>query len=584
MNPKENQQNDIYGVQPEGGQNSLQMNGHTKDISPVNSIEKPTGPISPAVQRLASQYNTPSDNTTSPLVTPESAATPSATYPNDISSNSSFQLGASPVQPQAVLTSTPPQELAPRKNKKPLFAAIIVAALLVFGGGSAAVYALWYSNPDKAFFDAVSNLVRSQTMISKGKVVYTDKQNKGEVTVDFVGESDNPKLAGSLSADLNINYPDAKFHLKGAGMVADTGNIYFKIDNASELFEEALKSQYGAMITQDQSTITLVEKLRAFIKKIDGKWILAERTDLGDSYEKQQTCYKKELDLFYKDSAKQKEITDLYTKYKFINIKDSGKSESVSGQESVVYNLTFSAKRAEEFNKEAEKTSLYKSLDKCEDSTNSQYNDTSSERSSSDIAETQKELDKITTKVWVSRWSHDFTKIQVGTKDEKNSLDASATFDSKTKPNLTAPKESLNMKDLQKDLEVIMQDVSASAYGSSKTTKHETDANILASQVMSYQSNNRGQYPKTVADLEPYLDDSLKANVSDQSPDAANPDRIQYKYVGGQTGYEIYYWDEELKVVKSISGGGGDSTPVSREDSEDTPYATLKNLISSLPR
>lgn len=598
MNPKENQQNDIYGVQSENGQNPLQMNGHSKDISPVNNIEKPTGPISPAVQRLASQ-DTPNDVVNNLPTTPNPSVTNPVMYPSEPISNPSFQPDTAPASPQVILASTPPQS-APQKNKKPLFAAIIVAvALLVFGGGSAAVYALWYSNPDKVFFDAVSNLARSQTMITKGKVVYADEQNKGEVTVDFVSESDNPKLAGSLSADLNINYPDAKFHLKGAGMVADTGNIYFKIDNASELFEEALKSQYGAMITQDQSTATLVEKLRAFIKKIDGKWILAERADLGDSYEKQQTCYKKELDQFYKDSIKQREITDLYAQYKFINIKDGGKSESVNGQDSVMYNLTFDAKQAEKFNEAAEKTSLYKVLDKCGNSTESKYEDNLSEQSSSDIEKTQKQLDKITTKVWVSRWSHDFTKIQVNAKEESNTFDISATLDSKTVPNLAAPQNALKLKDLQKDIESIMQDAMTytpdtndtmtntqdinDAYNSSLTTKHKTDAHELASQVSSYRANNRGQYPKTVSDIAPYLDDSLKTQVSDQPPDALNPDRIQYKYVGGEVGYEIYYWDEELKVAKSISGGDGASSPASQDDGEEGPI-TLGNLISSLLR
>lgn len=479
MQPDQQQPTNIYNEPTSAGtpppQPAAMSHGNT--ISPINDIELPTSPISQEARERTSQLYPQLDainQSPPPVISPlpiqsqQAQSVTPVSGPSQAAFNSIEQV---PVTNAAPVSNPPVEQLTTqiaavgsgpdmetKKSKKPLLIGVIIAAVLfVFGSGGAA-YALWYANPDKVLVDAVVNGIKSKTMIANGSVLYKDDANKGSVTVDFKSQSDTPKAAGSLDATVKIDYSEFKLDLKGAGMIAETGDLYFRIDNASELFEKALETEYGAYYTQDPSAAPLIAKLRAFIKKIDGQWIKVDKADLADyrkDYDKQQACTKKALDTFYADSKQQQQVIDIYTKNKFIIVKDSGKSETINGQDSVQLGIQFRAKEANAFGEAVVKTDVYKAIEKCGDTSTSDSELYPTTQSDDEIAEMQKSLDKLTTTVWVSRWGHEFTKFQIKGSEGESSFDLMSTLDSKTQPTLKAPAASLKAKDLAAELEAI---------------------------------------------------------------------------------------------------------------------------------
>lgn len=505
MQPDQQQPTNIYNEPTSAGtpppQPAAMSHGNT--ISPINDIELPTSPISQEDRERTSQLYPQLDTidqspppVISPLPVQQSQNPP--VNPMSAPSQAAFNtIEQAPVTNVAPVSNPPVEQLTtqitavgsgpdmepPKKSKKPLLIGVIITAVLfVFGSGGAA-YALWYANPDKVLVDAVAGFIKSKTMIANGSLLYKDVANNGSVTVDFKSQSDTPKAAGSLDATVKIDYSEFKMDLKGAGMIAETGDLYFKIDNASELFEKALETEYGAYYTQDPSTASLITKLRAFIKKIDGQWIKVDKADLADyrkDYDKQQACTKKALDTFYADSKQQQQIIDIYTKNKFIIVKDSGKSETINGQDSVQLGIQFKAKEASAFGEAVVKTDVYKAVEKCGDTSTSENGLYPTKQSDDEITETQKSLDKLTTTVWVSRWGHEFTKFQIKGSEDNSSFDIMSTLDNKTQPTLKAPTSSLKVKDLAAELETIYNEaITSPASGAIKTLDKNIKAQTL---------------------------------------------------------------------------------------------------------
>ena len=516
QDPQENVQNNEYltGDQETNSLNERQMPSHSKVIAPIHNIEIPDAPISassrqpqqditePMPLQTSNQFQSPDDDSSTTATSEPSQDLGGYVDPLSVPTQSSTP--SAPIQPQEqtpqlqqVIASTPPSVEAPvvKRSKKPLVIGVIIAiAVLIFGGGGAA-YALWYSNPDKALADAVINGIKSETMIAEGSLLVTDSTNKGKITFDFKSQSDNPKLAGSLEGSLKIEYPEFDASLKGAGMIAETGDLYFKVDNAYELLDKALKTEYGAMYAQEPSMEPTLEKVRAFVKKIDGQWIKVEKTYIGEyqkTYEKQQACTKKVLETFYKDSAQQKQVTDLYLKYKFITVKDTGKSEAINGEDSVIYDLKFNAQKANDFGEAVEKTDTAKAIAKCyqaeEEGGVEEY-----KPSEEEIKDTQETLDKMKTTVWIGRFSHNATKIQFKGSEDSSSYDVHTTLDNETQPNLKAPSSSLDVEDLQKDIEDILN--TSGVVNSQEDVSVSTNAGKITSAAYSYMSNNGGKSP-----------------------------------------------------------------------------------------
>ena len=440
-------------------------------------------------------------------------------------------------------------DATPKKSHKKLIMAVIAGfiALLALGGGVA--YALYMNNPDKILLEATQNLLKANSVITKGTFTADSKENKMSIKVAFSSQSDNAKQAGSLDAKVEFKYQDTELNLNGEGMVAESGDLYFKLNDTSKMLDTALKSEFGKSYTTQPGVAQLAEKVSVFLKKIDGQWIKVDKTDLDQfsaSYSKQQTCVKKAFATFNKSEEQQKQVLDTYSENPFITIEGSGKSATINNQDSAAYEIFYNAQASKTFGNELEKTDLIKAINKCTDTKS-----TPSKLSKTEIQSQQKQANSIKTTLWISKQSHELQKIDIENKDKKpGNAEFSMTLDTKTKPSLKDPKKYIKFKDLMPDLMAIY-----FASGGSNPSftgepsydaRSQTNAQVAVKKAEAYAADHDGLYPtldqlKADQDIAK-LPAELSSVISSEAPDAANQSRIQYTNCNNGEGYRVYYW------------------------------------------
>lgn len=446
-------------------------------IDELNSQENNTPLDSPAQQ---SNFNTEPISPTEPVSTVPSP-------PSEIASN-------------PVNTPFVPDE-GPKKSYKKLIIGAIAGFVALIGLGSGAVYAMYMNSPDKVLLDATQNLMKANSVITKGTFVADSKESKMSIKVEFASQSDNAKQAGSLDAKVEVNYMDTKLNFNGEGMVAESGDLYFKLNDTSKMLDTALKSELGKSYVSQPGVAQLAEKVNVFLKKIDGQWIRVNKTDIdkfSSNYSKQQACVKKAFATFNKSDEQQKQVIDTYSENPFLTIESVGKSATINNQDSAAYDISYDAQTSNIFGNELEKTDLMKGINKCT-KTDSKPTKLTSNR----LKEQQKQANSIKTTLWISKQSHELQKVDIENKDKKpGDAKFSITLDTKTKPSLKDPKKFIKLEDLMPDIMAIY--VASGGSNPSFTSDQSsydtgtTEVGKVLTAVSSYQSNNRGQLPSSI--------------------------------------------------------------------------------------
>lgn len=423
-----------------------------------------------------------------------------------------------PVDTPDLAPFVPDQTAAPKKGNKKLIFGILIAVIAVLVSGSSIAFAAYYSSPEKTLLDAVENGLNAKTVITKGSFVAKSK-DQGELSVAFTAQSDNPNFASSLDAKVKIKTKEINIELQGAGLAAQSGDYYFKLTNTSKLLDEALKSELGKAYASQPQYAPLVAKLTAFMKKIDGRWIKVDKSDISEysaEYKKYQACYKKVIKTFYDTPSQQKEIVNVYSKNPFLTITSTGENKTINGQDSVAYTIKTDVKKSYAFGEALEETKVVKEFKKCDSTENDDSSDYEYKPDEKEFKQQQKEADKVDVKVWISRWGHELQKVDLSYKDETTTMSGSATFDTKTKPDLKAPSKYLKAKDLAKELEEIYTQAAGvesevQSYGTSNNDiEGKNEVSKVVSAITSYQSNNRGKIPTNAdaSDFAKYLSSS----------------------------------------------------------------------------
>ncbi len=409
--------------------------------------------------------NPPQDTTNTDNAVSQFSSTPStADMPTESPDVSTLEPAGNPVQPSSDQTSQPPapepfipDEPTKKNNKKlMIIVASVVAGIIVLVSGT--VFALYVTNPEKVLLDAVQNSLKAKTVVTEGSFKAADPTSQQSITVEFSSQSDNTKLTGSLDAKVKINLDSLQLDLDAAGMVAENGDYYFKLNNAPELFEKALQSEYGKYYASDPTLTPLLAKLQIFFEKIDGQWIRVDKEDISqyaEGYEKQQECTDKAIETFYKENAQQKQVVDAYADSRFIDIEDTGKTATINGQDSIAYEISLDAEQMKAFGEEFDKTDIAKALDKCIEDTDTATTE-EAKMSDSETKEMQKTLDQLKTTVWISRWGHEFQKIELENKNKKEGkVNFEMIIDTKKQPDLKSPSKYLEAADLTQELQEI---------------------------------------------------------------------------------------------------------------------------------
>lgn len=463
MNPEDTTPQPNTNTNPEASLPPKKVN----DITPLNDIQRPEAAInSPSITLNSAYTSIESDQTNTPASSDASPATSAQPLVSESEPSTPTQIQSPFEAPIASGPSNPSAEFqpddAPKKKKKVFIIAGIIALLVVLLGGGIGAYALWYTNPDKVMLDAVTNSIKAKTTVTEGNFVVEDTANKGKISVTFSSENDTSKYAGMLQANAKIEYDEFDATIAGAGMVSESGDIYFRVDNAKELLDKALETEYGKIYQTEPSFQSPLTKIKAFVTKIDGKWIKIDKSQIEESvpeYDEQQKCYKKTFDTFYKDNAQQQQVIKAYQENKFITVKDTGKSQSINGADSVGYDLSFDVEKGNAFGKALEKTDLIKALEKCGDGDSISFES----MSQNEIKDAQKQFNNMTITVWISRWGHELQKVENTYKEEDSNVTFDMILDYSKKPNLKDPSGALDAKELASELEVIYTELFSSS-------------------------------------------------------------------------------------------------------------------------
>ena len=305
-----------------------------------------------------------------------------------------------------------PAPVKPKNTKLRIIIASIVAVVLL--GSGVAAYNLWYQNPDKVVHDGFVNaLTHKGSLTADGTVTVGNDNMDGKYVLSAMRTEKN-ETTGTMSISMKIKeggLKDQTIELQGAGMYAADGTVYFKVTNIKKTVDTIIDKyvsdladryqQMGYQITeaQQQSAREAMHKqIDGSIAKLENQWIKVSASDMEDDDAKEYKCY---TDAFKKVSTKEntKELTDVYKKNQFIVVgKKLGSKDGSLG-----YDVTIDKTKAKAFGEATKNTAVAKALDACEDKDGKKTTESATEKS--DSTETK------TFQVWVSRWSHQLTKV-----------------------------------------------------------------------------------------------------------------------------------------------------------------------------
>lgn len=326
--------------------------------------------------------------------------------------------------------SSPLEAPVKKTKKKWLVAGVIAAILVVLAGGSALAYKFWYQNPEKVVTDGLVNAMAAETMKFK---LTGDMKSSTPGTIMITGALKSG--AFSADADMKMKVSGTDVELKGSGLMDEKGDLYLKISNLNTLVDKALGQNKAQLPAQMSSAIY------GFVTKVNDKWVKISSDDLktfSESMAKQQSCMSGTFKKLREDKAMKTEVSDLYKKHKFITVsKELGSKDGSLG-----YELSSNDNQAKEFTKGLKDTQFYKSLHDCDKNFTIDENDAKDSTSSNNTK----------VQVWISRWSHDITKVTAEVKDE--AAPGTITFEPTFGEPVTieTPNESMSVKELTQEI------------------------------------------------------------------------------------------------------------------------------------
>lgn len=370
------------------------------------------------------------------------------------------QINAAPAPMTQAAFSAPSESVAPvapvkaKRSKKPLLIGAIAAAVLLIGG-TAAAYQFWYQNPDKVVTDSLVKALTAKTMTYTGTLDMTAET--GKLKVDFDGAATSAIFTSNAKATVTIGA--ASMAVNGSLLASDDGSLYFKVANAKDLANTFMQMMGGGSTAE----------LDALVAKIDDKWIKVSADSMqdGDSKKRNQ-CYTDLGKKIETDKALAQEVVGTYEKQRFVTVKESlGEQNGSLG-----YKLAIDQTKAKAFLTDVKSTKLYAEVQKCDKDFKLDENEMV--KGLSDDLTTDTEL-------WVSKWSHDITKLKMtgSSKDgSKGTFVLNPTFNQPV--SVTAPKDALPIEELQGDIESLV----AASMMASMSESEEYDMTQMEDELM----------------------------------------------------------------------------------------------------
>jgi hypothetical protein len=335
-----------------------------------------------------------------------------------------------PPQPISPVVETPPAGLpmAPQQKLRPkwLLPVIIAAVLVVLGGSSALAYKFWYQNPQKVIGDGLMHAIEAKSMTYKAMVQH--KGTSGTVNVVVTGVSKDG--ANSANTSVGMVVDGKTYTLKGSVVVNKNSDIYLKVANVDTLLADF----------EAQLPVSARQVVTDFVKKINDQWIVISNEKIktfSDAYAKMQKCTQSVVEKIQSDKSYSSEIVDLYKAHPFLKItKELGSKDGSLG-----YEVSDNQKEDKAFSEGVKNTKAYKMLHECDSSL------------TIDTQETSGTTSTTTVQIWVSRWSHEITKITANDKDDDGTTAISFEPVFNTGSEVKAPAKAKSVDELMNDIQ-----------------------------------------------------------------------------------------------------------------------------------
>jgi len=334
-----------------------------------------------------------------------------------------------PTQPDPeTKPTTPPanesvfESPGPKKDKKKIITKIIVGVIaLGLIVAVVLVYFLWWQNPQKMVTDATVKAINAKQIAVNGQM--TVKIDETDLTMDITTKGDGKNGSANVAMRLKPKGFEGELEMMFDGVYSEDGVLYAKANNFGELIDKALDTyikseaeKYDISAKEVEETKDMIKKsFEPIVEKTDGKWLKLEASDFKD--DKTTQCVLDTVKEANSNDQLVQEIADIYQKNNFAIIKQS--IESKDGAKGFEIDLSSQEARDKirDFKKEAEGTELAKKLKECE-----------TDKDDSDDEITDKDTTG-TLKVWVDPWKHQFTRIELKLKNDKDKAEVNLSYD-----------------------------------------------------------------------------------------------------------------------------------------------------------
>lgn len=326
----------------------------------------------------------------------------------------------------------------PKKKKTGLIIGITLGVIAVIAIITAIlVYFLWWQNPQKMVTDAVSNAITTKRATANGKVV-VDMQDSAKLELNIKAASASDKAKVNIDATLNVKAIEKKFSLKGDVAIDGDGTIYIKIDSLKGLYGDILDMimekqsvESGVNLSKDQIKVyrdQVLGQLDSQLDKFNNKWMKISPTELTDNDYK---CYVDILKKVRSDDNVRKEISQLYQKNSFLDVKDTKPSDRNGGRG---FEVEGNRDKAAKFADQLKDSSIGKEAGNCKKIDGSKVTDSSAKKS--------------TLKLWVDSFSHELKALELKGKNDKASTEISLDVTMNKADEVDIPSNAGNLKEL----------------------------------------------------------------------------------------------------------------------------------------
>jgi hypothetical protein len=331
------------------------------------------------------------------------------------------------------ISQSPPSSTRFRSNKWLLIILVSIALTLLI---LVVTYVYWFQNPNKVVSDAMGNALSAKTLNYTGVVTST-----GTPALNVAVDGGMSINGGIVHAKFSFDTQNKTYTLTGNGLFAENGDAYVKVKDIDKLvgnYRSAIPAVSQPLFDQ-------------IIDKVADKWIKVSSADI-ENYNKDfavaQRCTIDSLKKIQSDAATKAELIGVYKKHPFIEV------NKVLGarNDSLGYSLKINHDASRAFTAEYKKIPFYKALVACDESYTV----------GEDIAQQKTATSTdVAVDVWVSRWTHVLTKVEMRDNMKTSKTDVSIDTKFNHPVAIDIPKNATSLDKLQNDVQALLRSAQA---------------------------------------------------------------------------------------------------------------------------